>query len=152
MRILLEKPRLRRRSARTGACVARARRAWHLLKTGANRGVFKVTFLAKPQNRVTLPFFPGFSRVFLGLEPQTRPTSKVTEKRFITKSKQHKKSGGSIPGIKALGRAAFFVAAPFGIRPVNRLHLFLNVLLVLEINEVKDVLPLMRRKEPEHGY
>lgn len=148
MRILLEKPRLRRRSARTGACVARARRAWHLLKTGANRGVFKVTFLAKPQNRVTLPF----SRVFLGLEPQTRPTFQSDRKRFITKSKQHKKSGGSIPGIKALGRAAFFVAALFGIRPVNRLHLFLNVLLVLEINEVKDVLPLVRWKEPEHGY
>ena len=148
MRILLEKPRLRRRSARTGACVARARRAWHLLKTGANRGVFKVTFLAKPQNRVTLPFSPGFS----GVRAKHALHSKVTEKRFITKSKQHKKSGGSIPGIKALGRAAFFVAAPFGIRPVNRLHLFLNVLLVLEINEVKDVLPLMRRKEPEHGY
>ena len=109
------------------ACEASAQKPGEIGTTQSD--IFTVSASACPIAR-----FPGHFRGFRPIEAQY---SNRTQKRFITKSKQHKKSGGSIPGIKALGRAAFFVAAPFGIRPVDRLHLFLNVLFVFEVNKVK---------------
>lgn len=109
------------------ACEASAQKPGEIGTTQSD--IFTVSASACPIAR-----FPGHFRGFRPIEAQY---SNRTQKRFITKSKQRKKSGGSIPGIKALGRAAFFVAAPFGIRPVDRLHLFLNVLFVFEVNKVK---------------
>ena len=109
------------------ACEASAQKPGEIGTTQSD--IFTVSASACPIAR-----FPGH---FQGFRPIEAQYSNRTQKRFITKSKQHKKSGGSVPGIKALGRAAFFVAVPFGIRPVDRLHLFLNVLFVFEVNKVK---------------
>ena len=62
-----------------------------------------------------------------------------------------KKSGGSVAGFTALGRAAFFVVALVEICPEDRLFFPVAEARVFEVRQVKDLLFCLLGQKPEHG-